>query len=273
MSAGERDDAPAGACYLCGGRDFQALIEVERHLIRRCPQCGLGATVGAGQASYNGAYLQQQWTGADPSPEQVERAVRAELPYVRRIERLARGRRLLEIGAGHGYFLEAARRRGYEVQGIDISSAAAEFCQARFGLPVLVSAIEEADLPDGSFDVVAAWHVLEHLADPRAALRKARAWLAPAGVLAVEVPNYESYDARTLGADWPGWQPRYHRWHFTPGALARLLRETGFAASLMWSPPSGVARDRLKRIPVIGLFRRALWRFYPGTGVAAIARR
>jgi 2-polyprenyl-3-methyl-5-hydroxy-6-metoxy-1,4-benzoquinol methylase len=250
------------------------LIEVKRHRILHCKQCGLGETErGSNEASYDAAYLEQQWTGANPSQKQVERAVRAELRRVRVIERSAAGRRLLELGVGHGYFLEAARRRGFEVCGMDVSRAAAQFAHSRFGLEVAVAAIEDANLPGAAFDVVAAWHVLEHVADPRAALRKAREWLAPGGIIAVEVPNYESYDARVQGAHWQGWQPQYHRWHFTPRALARLLEEAGFAVEQMWSPPSRIARERLKRIPFVGLFRPILSRFYSGTGVAAIARK
>jgi len=274
MSGAAPAEAHGRRCYLCGSDEFAPLVAIGKRRIRRCKQCGLGETESAvGEAAYDAAYLAQQWTGTDPSQKQVERAVRTEFSRVNRIERSARGKRLLEIGVGHGYFLEAARRRGFKVRGLDLSSAAEEFCRARFGFAVLVTSIEDADLPQNVFDVIAAWHVLEHLADPRAALRKASAWLAPRGMIAVEVPNYESYDARVQGTHWQGWQPRYHRWHFTRQTLARLLQETGFAVEQMWSPPSRIARERLKRIPLVGLFRRVLWRLYPGTGVAAIGRK
>lgn len=259
-------------CYLCGSVDQPAVRDIAGHRLVFCVQCGLGETRGASAATYNGAYLESLWTGADPSQGQVEQAVRAELPRVRRIQRTATGRRLLEVGAGHGYFLEAARRRGFDVVGLDVSSAAAEFCASRFGISVQVAAVEDAEIAQGAFDVVAGWHVLEHLADPRAALSKLASWLAPAGILAVEVPNYESYDARAIGEKWAGWQPAYHRWHFTPRSLVRLLDEAGFDTERRWSPPSRIARERLKRIPIIGLARPVLCRFCSSTGFAVIAR-
>jgi len=274
MSLAGQQEAQGRRCYLCGSGAMAPLIEVKRHRILHCKHCGLGETEGAvGEPVYDATYLSQQWSGTDPSQKQVERAVRAELRRVRVIERTAAGRRLLELGVGHGYFLEAARRRGFEVRGIDLSRAAAEFSRSRFGFEVVVTAIEEADLPGVAFDVAAAWHVLEHVADPRAVLRKVSGWLAPGGIVAVEVPNYESYDARLQGARWQGWQPQYHRWHFTPRALAGLLEQAGFAVEQMWSPPSRIARERLKRIPFVGLFRPILSRFYTGTGIAAIARK
>jgi 2-polyprenyl-3-methyl-5-hydroxy-6-metoxy-1,4-benzoquinol methylase len=285
-SAGGAPPLRPAACYLCGSAGLDLLIVVEGCAIWRCPECGLGEThrhssgrLGAspdrrGPApAYDRAYLETLWTGADPSPSEVERAVRAELPRARRLKRFAGGKRLLEIGVGHGYFLAAAQRRGFDCCGIDVSDAAAEFARRRFGHDVLVSAVEDASLPQASFDAIAVWHVLEHLGDPRCALRKAAAWLKPGGVIALEVPNYESYDARVLGAQWKGWQPRYHHWHFTPRALARLLTGAGFVVEQTWSDPSRTARERLKRIPIIGLFRRVLWRFYSSTGVAMLARR
>ena len=106
------------ACYLCGSRDLAPLIDIGKFHIRRCLRCGLGRTEDGPEASYDAAYLAEQWTGADPRPTQIEHAVRAEAAQVRRIQRSAAGKRLLEIGVGHGYFLEAARRRGFEVSGL-----------------------------------------------------------------------------------------------------------------------------------------------------------
>jgi len=254
------------ACYLCGSGDLAPLIDIGKSQIWRCVRCGLGRTEDSPKASYDAAYLGEQWTGADPRPTQIEHAVRAEAARVRRLQRSAAGKRLLEIGVGHGYFLEAARRRGFEVSGMDVSSAAAEFARSHFDVSVAVTSVDDAQISQGSVDA------LEHLADPLAALRRAREWLTANGIIAVEVPNYESYDARVRGTEWQGWQPKYHRWHFAPRTLARMLMEAGFAVEDMWSPPSRIARERLRRVPVVGLFRRVLWRFYTSTGIAAIAR-
>ncbi|UCH36179.1 MAG: class I SAM-dependent methyltransferase [Armatimonadota bacterium] len=263
-----------GRCYLCGAHGRSLLIEVAGTKIVRCEQCGLAGTLDVtDEPSYNEAYLHCERAGVEPSPAEIERSVRVERRRMARVRRAAPGRRLLEIGVGHGYFLEAARRGGFDVRGMDISSAAADFCRRHFGLRVEVSSLEDATYPAEALDVVAAWHVLEHLADPLNALSKIRGWLAPGGIIAVEVPNYESYDARVLGLAWHGWQPVYHRWHFAPMALEAMLRQAGFTILQIWRSPSSCARERLKRIPVLGVLRRILARRYPGTGVGAIARK
>jgi hypothetical protein len=72
------------------------------------------------------------------------------------------------------------------------------------------------------------WHVLEHLEDPAAALRRIREWLAPGGVLLVAVPNLESVQAR-IGRDrWFQQDVPRHLVHFTPAGVSSLLARCGF---------------------------------------------
>jgi hypothetical protein len=44
----------------------------------------------------------------------------------------------------------------------------------------------------------------------------------------LEVPNISSAAFARLGDTWPHIQPAYHRWHFTPGSLGRLVSQHGF---------------------------------------------
>ena len=55
-------------------------------------------------------------------------------------------------------------------------------------------------MPDGSFDVVAMWNVLEHVDDPSATLLQVGRLLRPQGLLVFSVPNVESLAARYLAS-------------------------------------------------------------------------
>jgi 2-polyprenyl-3-methyl-5-hydroxy-6-metoxy-1,4-benzoquinol methylase len=166
-------------------------------------------------------------------------------PVVRRLmarfERTATGlldraapRSLLDVGCGEGVLTErwAARDAGCEIVGVDLADPGlAVHWDARAHLPNLRFAAMEAEtlaFADGSFELVAAMEVLEHVADPGAALaemsRVAARWLL------VSVPREPLWRmlnlargayVRQLG-NTPG-----HLHHWTPGSLRRLLGAHG----------------------------------------------
>jgi len=153
------------------------------------------------------------------------------------IER-ATGRRrgsLLDVGSGTGEVLVAARERGWRVQGVEPERTGAQMARDR-GLEVTVSSLEASGLPERSFDVVSAFHVLEHLPDSRSFLRTLARWARPGGAVVVEVPNWRSVQRRRLRQDWLNLRPGEHLVHFTPQTLAATLRASGIEPLAVRSP-------------------------------------
>ena len=137
--------------------------------------------------------------------------------------------RLLDVGSGPGHLLEAARRRGWEVVGVEPDPASATTSWELFGLEPLGGAWEPGRVEDGSFDAVVLHHVLEHLPDPPAALEAARRALRPGGVLHVAVPNARTVDRiRDRDATEEIFDPPRHLWVFSDRALPPLVRRAGF---------------------------------------------
>jgi SAM-dependent methyltransferase len=99
-------------------------------------------------------------------------------------------RDLLDVGCGTGTMVGHLRRFG-RAQGIDADPAAVEFSHRR-GVTE-VKHVPPGPLPfeDGSFDVVTALDVLEHIPDDRAALADMVRVLRPGGTLMLTVPAYE----------------------------------------------------------------------------------
>src|SRR5206468_10818018 len=96
--------------------------------------------------------------------------------------------RLLDVGCANGRFLHQMRTVGWRGAGIEIDPAAA--AKARSVTPeIFVGDPVDAPFADGVFDVVTSFHVVEHLTRPLAALSRMIGWLAPGGLLIVEVPN------------------------------------------------------------------------------------
>jgi SAM-dependent methyltransferase len=163
----------------------------------------------------------------------------------------------VEIGSYVGAFLAAARDAGWQFAGVDVNACANAFTRS-LGFPVHDGAIES--LPPGRrADVVAIWNCLDQLVDPAAAVRSARAHLAPGGMLAARVPNGACYAAlrplvaTPLGPVARGWLAQNnllgfpYRYGFTPRSLTRLVERLGFRVERIVSDVLVPIADRWTR--------------------------
>lgn len=151
------------------------------------------------------------------------------------IKRYRSSGRFFEIGCGMGYFLDYARRNGFEVSGIEYAALGTKVCREKFGLDVTQSSFEAFPETPAAYDVIFMGDVLEHLVDPLAMLKKAVRMLRPSGVLAVEVPAmFNSLTGRLAVAGYRILRtrkkmpmPPYHVNEFLPTTLDRILRDSG----------------------------------------------
>jgi trans-aconitate methyltransferase len=101
----------------------------------------------------------------------------------------AQPRRILEVGCGTGAMVPVLSRYG-TVTGMDSSEEATAECKKLFPEHTFLTGAVPDDLPRETFDVVAAFDVLEHIADDVGALRRISDLLGPGGLLVVTVPAY-----------------------------------------------------------------------------------
>lgn len=146
------------------------------------------------------------------------------------------GNRFLEIGCAGGALLNAARKLGYTVQGVELSEDACRMARESFGLTVFAGDVIDAHFPDGSFDVVFMGDVIEHLPDPVRTIREVHRILRAGGVLVLGVPSQTNslfsragfllYTA--LGKRATVVLPPYHLFEFRPASLRFLIGQCGF---------------------------------------------
>jgi SAM-dependent methyltransferase len=138
----------------------------------------------------------------------------------------ARGRRLLDVGAYCGYFLDVARSAGFDAEGLELSTWAAGHARS-LGFRVMSESLAARASSQDRYDVLTLWDVVEHFADPRAELAAAHRLLAPGGTIHVSTIDAASLIARLLGARWP-WLMEMHLFYFDRSTLPMLLEELGF---------------------------------------------
>ena len=143
---------------------------------------------------------------------------------------------LLEVGCAGGFFLDEARKAGFDVTGLEFNAGMAAHAREQLHLKVVNASVFEADFPAGSFDVVTVNRVLEHIPSLPEALAKISKWLRPGGILLVSGP----FEQTTRAVLWHHinrlfrrpplsvCEPPYHVHGFTAASWNALMRRAGF---------------------------------------------
>ena len=120
------------------------------------------------------------------------------------VDRFAKGRRLLEIGPSIGGALYLAKDAGYDVEGIEMDAQCCAYMRDRLGIEATQSPDARAVLEGGGepYDVIMAWHVIEHLPDHAEVLAAAADRLAPGGILVVAAPAPDSLQWKLFRRLW-----------------------------------------------------------------------
>jgi SAM-dependent methyltransferase len=152
--------------------------------------------------------------------------------YFELLEAHTPGRRILDIGSGPGYFLEAGAGRGWQALGFEPSRLACDYTRAR-GLDV-VHGFFSAENARGLqlFDVISLSMVLEHVRDPIGLIEEARRLLNPGGLLLLISPNDFNPLQMTLWKTFgfrPWWvNPKHHLNYFDLGSGCRFMSARRF---------------------------------------------
>jgi len=142
---------------------------------------------------------------------------------------------LLEIGAAGGFFLDEARRVGFDVTGVELNAAMAEWGRMQLGVNILCGIFESLSFDAGSFDVIVAHDVLEHVRDLRIFVQRVSSLLKVGGVFFVRGPLEESWKERIYLAVRMYLrhgvllhnEPPYHLHGFVRKSFSRLVRDAG----------------------------------------------
>lgn len=132
----------------------------------------------------------------------------------------------LDVGSGAGAFLATMKAAGWDCLGLEPDPDARAVAKADFGVDA--KPIEELfALPDGTYDAITLWHVLEHVHELDAYMAKLKALLKADGRLFIAVPNYTSLDGQRYEAQWAAYDVPRHLYHFSPTSMKRLLELSG----------------------------------------------
>ncbi len=203
--------------------------------VTRCLTCGLVSLAPLPTADTLAAYYATEYRTDYQEPPLEERYV-ADVDEARtRVRRLmpllSRSMRLLEVGSGSGAFVEAVRPYVKSVAAVEPDEHAGRWIESRLQIDVHASM---ADVREFRFEVIAMFHVLEHVLDPVGFLREAAGLLQPGGKLAIEVPNVEDalVSVYQIAAYKPFYYKKAHLYYFSATTLGRALEAAGCTVSI-----------------------------------------
>ena len=238
------------------GKDFE---------LRRCPTCGFAFVDPPWTdfaAIYSDAYYERR--GADPLVDYVtelERPDRTLRRYewhgvherVRTLIELGPAARWLDYGCGTGGLVRHLRATGaYDAVGFEQGWSVPRLRE--HGIPFLEA--DDLQAQEGTFDVVTAIEVLEHVVDPVAELRRMRALLRPGGLLFLTTGNSEPYAGRLTS--WRYVIPEIHVSFFEPRTLDLAMRKAGLSPTVPGFGPGWTDIIRFKLLK--NLRRRSVGR-------------
>ncbi len=146
-------------------------------------------------------------------------------------------KRILDIGAGSGHFVQVCKQSGYEATGIELSESGRNFCLENFGFKLEnKDFLKPHDYND--FDIVTFWGVIEHTPNPIEMLKAAKMVLGKQGLVIAQTPHWNSLSTsiqrRFSDSVVRHLDPFGHINVFTDSSLRTAFQKSGFEVRAAW---------------------------------------
>ena len=135
----------------------------------------------------------------------------------------------LDFGCGGGFNLERVQKKhpSWKFYGYDNNQIACQKTKER-GFPVYCGELEEISWPNDFFDIINMNHVVEHLSNPSAGIKKIRTLIKKGGILRLTTPNFDSLSSKLFKGSWQALELPRHLFFFNLTTLKNLLEQNRF---------------------------------------------
>ena len=278
---GVRLDQPMHKCDVCGDNNWKYNschtrklgIENTKFSVFSCHRCDflrlLPLPTNDELACIYGRYAEE----GDRFAVEHERARDIYPAKLDKLKKMTRDHRLLDVGAGLGTFVYAAKQKGFDAIGVEYTREQCERARETYGVELVNDVIEnwQNHFELQTFDIVNLHHVFEHLLHPREILKTLKELLVPMGVLLIEVPNqfcdlrkefFRRNDFKKLKGN-----PLHHQSFFSPRTLVKLVESDGFQLVECRQFRSGsVVTGGVIRTTAVWMYRKFVERYRLGGG-------
>lgn len=214
-------------CPICDSVLFEYLFDLGGERFVRCESCELiminpQPVFADIMSTYEEAYAVRYFRKKSKKLRRIK-------PWVRKIKNsyVLTGK-WLDIGCSVGYVVYCAKNAGFDAYGVDVNPIGLEYAKKEFDLDNLYSgSVEDLDFPDGYFDVISLYDVIEHVPDPNPVIKAMKRLLAPGGVIDLRTPDSGHWRVPKDLTKWEGLCPDEHLFNFNLNNIEILLNKYG----------------------------------------------
>lgn len=214
------------SCLVCNSNSISPVYKLQYGEILQCQNCSLAFTkFNDINTFYNANKI---WNKMEWIKSQIYMLPQSKEEASNRLKLLLEfnpGKKLIEFGSNTGEFLYTADKAGFDVTGVDHYSAILPFNKSN-NIKFINSEATKVTLPE-KYDIVAAFHLLEHLEKPVTFLKNIKKILNSGGILFLEIPNYGSRNRNRQKENWQLFF-NYHFTHFDIVSIKKILELCGF---------------------------------------------
>ncbi len=196
-------------CPVCTEKDSRPVAQLDRNWKRlptvMCNHCGVLYTNPLPTESELGRFYKESYrrlyhrTLRRPRIKHIAKAAKIAQSRVKLTSGMCQpGGRVLDFGCGTGAFVEKMLEAGYDAHGFEIGDSYGGYAREQVGNRIQISDWRQMHYSQ-EFDLITAFHVVEHLRDPLGAVKKMKSWLAPGGQIFLAVPNLAALPNKGFG--------------------------------------------------------------------------
>ncbi|MBR9859900.1 class I SAM-dependent methyltransferase [bacterium] len=238
-------------CPVCGQNDFKLFLEAKDWLVTKepfsiyqCTSCTFTFTQDAPAPESVGRfyddvnYVEHSDSDSGIIFKVYHQARKIMLKQkLSMLKKTSKGKRLMDVGSGSGYFLNHMQQNGFECLGVEISETARALCKTKFNIDALPPEDLTGGRIDKKFDLITLWHVFEHVYTYDEYFKAFDQLLDKDGKLVIAMPNYHCLEASYYKKFWNGYDVPRHLWHFDDKTFTKFASDRGFSVKKIYRLP------------------------------------
>ena len=207
-------------CLICASRLIEPLEHFQNVGMCKCEDCGFTFSQWVPSKEELKDYYSNAYDRTNYFSPITEKRYNQLLD---KFEQYKSTNRILDVGAGCGFFLKTAKKRGWEVYGTEITESATSNCKDN-DIQLSFGELHELNFPENYFDVVVHIEVIEHLNNPNDFIREIQRILRPGGITYLSTPNFNAIHRYRLKGQYDVIGYPNHLCYYTPKTLKKLFK-------------------------------------------------